>query len=117
MTSNQDRSTAQAQGGIDLGQALDGNAAAGEFTEIFSLDVTTVLVTCGGCGSSQAFAQLQAYLGGPGTVLRCRNCSHMVARVAKMPAETWLDLSGCSTWRFPVPPGSQPSSPAEPGGA
>jgi Family of unknown function (DUF6510) len=83
---------------------LDGNAAAGEFAGILASDPTTVTVRCGSCGAPQAFGQLQAYLGGPGTVLRCRECEAMVARVARTPRGTWLDVSGSSSWLFlPTP--------------
>lgn len=79
---------------------LDGNAAAGEFSGILAGDPTTVTVRCGACRATQAFAQLRAYLGGPGTVLRCRECEAMVARVAHTPRGTWLDISGSSSWLF-----------------
>ena len=83
---------------------LDGNAAAGEFAGIFASDPTSVTVRCGSCGATQAFGQLRAYLGGPGTVLRCRACEAMVARVARTPRGTWLDISGSSSWLFlPTP--------------
>lgn len=83
---------------------LDGNAAAGEFAGILANDPTTVTVRCGSCGAAQAFAQLKAYLGGPGTVLGCRSCDAMVARVARTPRGAWLDLSGASSWLFlPAP--------------
>ena len=83
---------------------LDGNAAAGEFAGILASDPTTVTVRCGSCGATQAVGQLQAYLGGPGTVLRCRECEAMVARVARTPRGTWLDVSGSSSWLFlPTP--------------
>jgi hypothetical protein len=84
--------------------ALDGNAAAGEFAGVFAGDPSTVTVRCGGCGATQAFAQLRAYLGGPGTVLRCRECDAMVARVARTPRGTWLDISGASSWLLPPTP-------------
>ena len=83
---------------------LDGNAAAGEFAGIFASDPTTVTVRCGSCGATQAFGQLQAYLGGPGTVVRCRECEAMVARVARTPRGTWLDISGSSSWLFRAGP-------------
>ena len=83
---------------------LDGNAAAGEFSGILAGDPTTVTVRCGTCRATQAFAQLRAYMGGPGTVLRCRECDAMVARVARTPRGTWLDISGSSSWLFlPTP--------------
>lgn len=84
------------------GHALDGNAAAGPFAEIFGVDVSTATVTCGACKSSAAFAQERAFLGGPGTVLRCPGCDHVLARVVQTPTELWLDLSGSSSWRFPL---------------
>ena len=80
---------------------LDGNAAAGPFAEIFAVDVTTVSVTCAGCDATAAFAEQRAFVGGPGTVLRCPGCDHLLARVVQTPTELWLDLSGSSSWRFP----------------
>lgn len=102
---NRDLSTAEARAPrTDRGAALDGNAAAGDFSDILANDPTTVTVRCGSCGATQAFGQLLAYLGGPGTVLRCRTCEAMVARVARTPAGTWLDISGSSSWLFlPTP--------------
>lgn len=82
--------------------ALDGSAAAGPFAEVFGVDVSTATVTCGGCRSSAVFAEQHAFLGGPGTVLRCRGCDHVLARVVQTTSELWLDLSGCSSWRFPL---------------
>jgi hypothetical protein len=91
--------------GTASGAALDGNAAAGEFAGVLASDPTTATVRCGSCGATQAFGQLRAYLGGPGTVLRCRECEAMVARVARTPRGTWLDISGASSWLFPPTPG------------
>jgi hypothetical protein len=90
--------------GFESGAVLDGNAAAGEFAGIFASDPTTVTVRCGSCGAVQAFGQLQAYLGGPGTVLCCRECEAMVGRMARTPRGTWLDISGSSSWLFPPTP-------------
>jgi hypothetical protein len=96
----------------DVRPILDGNAAAGEFSGIFANDPTTVTVRCGTCGATQAFAQLRAYLGGPGTVLSCRACEAMVARVARTVRGTWLDISGSSSWLFlPTPSTSGPTQP------
>jgi hypothetical protein len=82
------------------GDSLDGNAAAGDFMNVFIGDVTTATITCGGCGAIQAFGQLHAYLHAPGTVLRCRECTSMVARVATTDDRIWLDLSGSTSWAF-----------------
>ena len=92
------------ESGTSSRAALDGNAAAGDFAGILASDPTTVTVRCGFCGATQAFGQLRAYLGGPGTVLACRWCEAMVARVARTPRGTWLDISGSSSWLFlPTP--------------
>lgn len=96
---------AVASRGNESTAVLDGNAAAGEFAGILSGDPTMVTVSCGGCGARQRFGQLRAYLGGPGTVLRCRECEAMVARLAHTPSGTWLDLSGSSSWLFRPAPG------------
>ena len=82
--------------------ALDGNAAAGPFAEVFAVDVTTVSVTCAGCDATAMFAEERAFVSGPGTVLRCPGCDHLLARVVQTPTELWLDLSGSSSWRFPL---------------
>lgn len=80
--------------------SLDGNAAAGEFMEIFTGDITDATVRCSNCDAVHAFGQLQAYLGGPGTVLCCDECGSMVARVATTESSVWLDLSGSTSWVF-----------------
>jgi hypothetical protein len=97
--------TAGPGGGAESGALLDGNAAAGEFAGILASDPTTVIVHCGSCGVAQPFGQLRAHMGGPGTVLRCRACEAMVARVARTPRGAWLDISGSSSWLFPPAPG------------
>lgn len=79
---------------------LGGNPAASELAGVLANDPTTVTVRCGNCGDTQAFAQLRAYLSGPGTALVCRTCDAMVARVARTPQGAWLDLSGASSWLF-----------------
>ncbi len=90
------------QGHAHDDHALDGNAAAGPFAEVFGVDVSTATVTCAGCAASAAFAEQRAFLAGPGTVLRCPGCDHVLARVVATSTELWLDLSGSSSWRFPL---------------
>lgn len=86
------------------GEALDGTAVAGHFAEVFGIDLTTVTVTCKGCNASAVFAEQRAYVGGPGAVLRCPGCDHMLARIVQTRTELWLDLSGSASWRFPIEP-------------
>ena len=89
-------------GAFGSSDVLDGNVAAGDFATVFAADPTSVRVRCGACGATQAFGQLSAYVGGPGTVLRCRTCQAMTARIAHTTTGTWLDLSGSSSWLFPT---------------
>ncbi len=56
---------------------LDGNAAGGILQEIFPFEMTTVLATCTGCGTTGAIGALAAYMHGMGTVLRCPSCDTM----------------------------------------
>jgi hypothetical protein len=84
--------------------SLDGSAAAGPFADVFGVDVSAATVTCGGCRASATVAEQRAFLSGPGTVLRCPGCDHVLARVVHTSTELWLDLSGSSSWRFPAGP-------------
>ena len=97
-----DRSPIDTAGDGASQEALDGTAAAGPFADVFGVDVSTATVTCGGCRASATFAEQRAFLGGPGTVLRCPGCDHVLARVVHTTSELWLDLSGSSSWRFPA---------------
>ena len=83
-------------------RSLDGNAAAGPFEQLFGVDVTTVVVTCAGCHTAAPFAEQRAFFGGPGVVLRCPGCDHLLARVVETREEIWLELSGSASWRFPI---------------
>lgn len=76
---------------------LDGNAAAGDLAGIFALDITSATSACGGCGRTFILAEAHAFLGGPGTVLRCPGCDHIVLRLVTTPTRNWLDLSGMTS--------------------
>jgi hypothetical protein len=80
--------------------ALDGLAAAGTFGAVFGGDVSAVTVVCGGCGNGARFADQRAYMTGPGVVLRCRSCAHILARVVTTPTDTWVTLAGSQSWRL-----------------
>lgn len=58
---------------------LDGNAAAGELSGVFALDVTTAVVTCAGCGTTGPLAEAMLYR----TVLRCPACDSVLLRYAR----------------------------------
>lgn len=84
--------------------ALDGNAAAGTLSEIFTPEPTTAVSTCASCGDQSPVGALPAYLGGPGLVLRCAACSAVQIRVASSGDRAWLDLQGISALQFTSTP-------------
>ena len=82
---------------------VDGNAAAGAFADVLGLDVTTATLTCAGCGRAVVFAESHVYYRGPGIVVRCPGCDHILARLSQTPTDVWLDLRGAHSWRVPLP--------------
>jgi hypothetical protein len=81
-------------------QRLDGNAAAGLLREIFALEMTTALGTCGGCGNSGSLGELMLYGGEIGTVLRCPTCDNLLICITHTPEGYWLDLRGLQILRI-----------------
>jgi len=73
---------------------LDGNAAAGELSTIFAMDVTTAEGQCGNCGAKQRFADVHLYLQCPGLVARCPLCEHVLLRLVNVQDRIFLDLRG-----------------------
>jgi hypothetical protein len=84
----------------DSMQRLDGNAAAGLLREIFAVEMTTALSTCGGCGKSGTLAELVLYGGEIGTVLRCPACDNLLICITHTPEGYWLDLRGLQILRI-----------------
>jgi hypothetical protein len=64
--------------------------------ELFGFDMTMVMHRCTSCGNRGAMATLLAYMGGPGTVLRCSICREVVIRLVRTPSATYLDLRGAA---------------------
>jgi hypothetical protein len=60
---------------------LDGNAAGGELSKIFVMDVTAAEGKCAHCGSTKRFAEAHLYMQGPGVVARCCVCEHVLLRL------------------------------------
>src|SRR5260370_37884515 len=59
---------------------LDGNAAAGELSRIFAIDVTAAEGQCANCGATKRFAEAHLYMHGPGVVARCGVGEHRLLR-------------------------------------
>jgi hypothetical protein len=73
---------------------LDGNAAAGELSKIFAIDVTTAEGQCAHCGTKRRFAEAHVYMQGPGVVARCVVCEHVLLRLASVRERVFLDIRG-----------------------
>jgi hypothetical protein len=76
---------------------IDGNAAAGIFSELFVPDLTAARAKCAGCGVTQTIGALIVYAHGMGTVVRCPGCDGVVLRVARTPTHMWLDATGATS--------------------
>jgi hypothetical protein len=78
----------------------DGNAAAGPLSEVFGFDITGALVQCGGCGGQASLAEAHLYAGGPGLVMRCSGCDHVLLRLVLDESTGWLDMAGVASAQF-----------------
>ena len=73
---------------------LDGNAAAGVLSEVFSAEATSAVVRCAACGAEGAVATVHVYAHGPGMVLRCPGCDAVIMRFARIRDRLVADLRG-----------------------
>jgi hypothetical protein len=73
---------------------LDGNAAAGELSNIFAMDVTAAEGQCAHCGATKRFAEAHLYMQGPGLVARCAECQHVLLRLVNAGQRVFLDVRG-----------------------
>ncbi len=79
---------------------LDGNAIAGELSEVFAGDLTTAIATCAGCGTTGAVATVDVYETDMGTVLRCPECDSVLLRVVHARGDICLEMRGVSALRI-----------------
>jgi hypothetical protein len=79
---------------------LDGNAAAGELSKVFAIDITSAQAQCGSCGATRRFAEARLYMDGPGLVARCCVCEHVLLRVVSPRQGVFLDVRGLTYLRF-----------------
>jgi hypothetical protein len=73
---------------------LDGNAAAGELSKIFAMDVTAAEGQCAHCGATKRFAEAHLYMQGPGVVARCAVCERVLLRLVNAGHRVFLDMRG-----------------------
>ena len=73
---------------------LDGNAIGGLLVELFGVDMTLAVATCGSCGARGVVAEVEVYVRCPGTVARCPACGAVLMRVVEGRGRAWIDLQG-----------------------
>ena len=79
---------------------LDGNAAAGELSKIFAVDITSAEGQCANCSAKRRFAEAHLYVQCPGLVARCPLCGHVLLRLVNARQRVILDLSGTTHLTF-----------------
>ena len=82
---------------------LDGNAAAGELSNLFAMDVTAAQGQCAHCGAKRRFAEAHLYMRGPGVVARCAVCQNILLRLVNVGERVLLDLRGMTYLRIETP--------------
>lgn len=73
---------------------LDGNAAAGLLSELFAIDITAAVITCGGCGTVARVGEVSVYGGAMGAVFRCASCDTVMMRLVRNQAGYWFEMQG-----------------------
>ena len=80
---------------------LDGNAVAGVLQEVFAVEMTTAVGTCGNCGAAGPIGALHVYRGA-GIVLRCPHCDNVIGKIVEDDTRMWISLSGVRTVQVAV---------------
>jgi Family of unknown function (DUF6510) len=75
---------------------LDGNAVAGDLQEVFAVEMTTMVGTCGGCEASEPMGATHAFRSA-GVVLRCPHCGNVLLTVVKDATRMWIGFPGIRT--------------------
>jgi len=81
---------------------LDGNAAAGELSKIFAVDVTAAQGQCAHCGATKRFAEAHLYMQCPGLVARCAVCEQVLLRFVSIRQRVFLDLTGMTYFSLDI---------------
>lgn len=79
---------------------LDGNAAAGELSKVFAVDITTAKARCAECGTTKCLAEVHLYMHGPGLVARCPVCQNVLLRCVNVREHMLLDVRGMTYMSF-----------------
>jgi hypothetical protein len=80
---------------------LDGNAAAGPLSEIFTLEITSANATCAHCGNAGPLGGALLYGEAMGAIVRCTTCEQVLLRFAQTPRSVHLDMRGIGMLAWP----------------
>ena len=80
---------------------LDGNSAAGLFSEVFAVDLTVARATCAHCDAEGELGALKMWAVEMGAVLRCPACGDVVLRLTSTPNAVWIDATGARSIAIP----------------
>jgi Family of unknown function (DUF6510) len=80
---------------------LDGNAVAGLLQEVFAVEMTTAIGTCGSCGATEAVGALHVFRGA-GVVMRCPRCDNTLVTMVKADTHVWIGFHGVRTLQVSV---------------
>lgn len=80
---------------------LDGNAVAGLLQEVFAVEMTTAVGTCGNCGATDAVGAMHVYRGA-GIVMRCPHCDNALVRIVEADRRVWIGFQGVRTLQVTV---------------
>ena len=75
---------------------LDGNAVAGLLQEVFAVEMTTAIGTCGNCGATEAVGAIHVFRGA-GIVLRCPHCDNALVKIVRDDTRLWIGFPGVRT--------------------
>ncbi len=75
---------------------LDGNAVAGLLQEVFAVEMTTAIGTCGDCGAAEPVGAVHVFRGA-GVVMRCPHCDNALMTIVKDDARVWIGFPGLRT--------------------
>ena len=80
---------------------VDGNAIAGVLQEVFAVEMTTAIGTCGECGAAEPVGAVHVFRGA-GVVLRCPHCGNALLTILKDGTRVRIGFMGVRTLEVTV---------------
>ena len=81
----------------------DGAALTGPLHSVLSMEITTAVGRCTGCGRTAPMAETRVFDRAPGVVARCPACDQVLLRLVRGPGRAWLDVRGLVYLQLPAP--------------